>query len=92
MGLGTNRHGDRFSNAQLGAQVTAARKAKRTPTERTIYAKVDNVFDNHYYTYGTFFETDDLPNYANGGNAFTDPRSLTPARPRAFYAGMKVTF
>ena len=57
-----------------------------------IYAKVDNVFDNHYYTYGTFFETDNLPNYANGGNAFTDPRSLTPARPRAFYAGMKVTF
>ena len=50
------------------------------------------MFDTHYYTYGTFFETDNLPNYANGGNAFTDPRSLTPARPRAFYAGMKVTF
>ena len=29
---------------------------------------------------------------ANGGAAFTDPRSLSPARPRGFYAGMKVTF
>ena len=24
--------------------------------------------------------------------AFTDPRSLSPARPRAFYTGMRVTF
>ena len=44
----------------------------------------DNVFDNHYYTYGTFFDTTDLPNFGNGGNPFTDLRSLTPARPRAF--------
>jgi iron complex outermembrane receptor protein len=56
------------------------------------YAKIDNVFDNHYYTYGTFFDTTAVPNFANGGSAFTDPRSLTPARPRAFYAGMRATF
>jgi outer membrane receptor protein involved in Fe transport len=57
-----------------------------------VYAKVDNVFDNHYYTYGTFFDTTDVPNFANGGNPFTDPRSLSPARPRAFYAGLRATF
>ncbi|WP_044540384.1 TonB-dependent receptor [Bradyrhizobium sp. LTSP885] len=57
-----------------------------------IYGRVDNIFDNRYASYGTFFETGALPNYANGGANFTDPRSLSPARPRAFYAGMKATF
>jgi outer membrane receptor protein involved in Fe transport len=57
-----------------------------------IYARADNIFDNRYATYGRFFETDAVPNFANGGAAFTDPRSLSPARPRAFYTGMRVTF
>ncbi|WP_291859294.1 TonB-dependent receptor [Bradyrhizobium sp.] len=57
-----------------------------------IYARADNVFDNRYATYGTFFDTGDVPNFANGGAPFTDPRSLSPARPRAFYAGLKATF
>ncbi len=57
-----------------------------------VYAKADNVFNNRYYTYGTFFDTTDVPNFANGGNPFTDPRSLTPARPQAFYGGVRVTF
>ena len=49
-----------------------------------IYARADNIFDNHYASYGTFFDTTALPNFANGGAQFTDPRSLSPARPRAF--------
>jgi outer membrane receptor protein involved in Fe transport len=57
-----------------------------------IYARVDNIFDNRYATYGTFFDTTALPNFANGGANFTDPRSLSPARPRAFYTGLKATF
>ncbi len=57
-----------------------------------LYGKVDNVFDNRYATYGQFFDTGALPNFTNGGNPFTDPRSLSPARPRAFYAGARVTF
>jgi outer membrane receptor protein involved in Fe transport len=57
-----------------------------------VYARADNIFDNRYATYGTFFDTGDVPNFANGGNPFTDPRSLSPARPRALYAGLKVTF
>jgi outer membrane receptor protein involved in Fe transport len=57
-----------------------------------IYARADNIFNNLYATYGTFFDTSALPNFANGGAAFTDPRSVSPARPRAFYTGMKVTF
>ena len=57
-----------------------------------IYARVDNVLNNFYATYGTFFETDALPNFANGGAAFTNPDALNPARPRAYYTGMRVTF
>jgi iron complex outermembrane receptor protein len=52
-----------------------------------IYGRVDNLFDNRYATYGTFFDTGAIPS-AN----FTDPRSVSPARPRAFYAGLKATF
>jgi outer membrane receptor protein involved in Fe transport len=57
-----------------------------------IYARADNIFDNRYATYGTFFNTSAVPNFANGGAPFTDPRSVSPARPRAFYAGLKATF
>ena len=57
-----------------------------------IFGRIDNIFDNRYSTYGTFFDTGQLPNFANGGAPFTDPRSLSPARPRAIYAGLKATF
>jgi len=57
-----------------------------------IYGRIDNLMDNRYTTYGTFFNTGDVPNFANGGAPFTDPSTVTPARPRAFYAGLKATF
>lgn len=57
-----------------------------------IFGRVDNILDNRYYTYGGFFDTTQVPNFYNGGNQFTDARSLAPARPRAFYLGMKAVF
>ena len=57
-----------------------------------IYGRADNIFDNRYATYGTFFNTSAVPNFAGGGAPFTDPRSVSPARPRALYAGLKATF
>src|ERR1700730_7917155 len=57
-----------------------------------IYARADNIFDNRYATYGTFFNIGSIPNFANGGVPFADPRSLSPARPRALYVGLKATF
>ena len=57
-----------------------------------IFGRVDNILDNRYATYGGFFNTATLPNFYNGGNQFTDARSLSPARPRAFYAGVKAIF
>ena len=56
-----------------------------------IFGRVDNILDNRYASYGTFFDTGTLPNF-NTGNQFTDPRTLSPAIPRAFYAGVKATF
>ncbi len=49
-----------------------------------IYAKADNIFDNRYATYGTFFDTGQVPNFANGGAPFTEPAIAQPgtaARP-----------
>jgi outer membrane receptor protein involved in Fe transport len=57
-----------------------------------IYMRVENILNNRYYTYGTFFDTTQVPNFGNGGAAFMDPRSLSPAQPRSIYAGMKATF
>jgi iron complex outermembrane receptor protein len=57
-----------------------------------VYGRVDNIFDNRYATYGTFFDTTAVPNFANGGAPFTDARTVSPARPRSFYVGLKATF
>jgi outer membrane receptor protein involved in Fe transport len=57
-----------------------------------VYARADNIFDNRYATYGTFFNIGAVPNFSNGGAPFTDPRSVSPARPRAFYVGLRATF
>ena len=57
-----------------------------------VYTRVENLLDHRYYTYGTFFDTTAVPNFANGGAPFVDPRSLSPAAPIAIYAGVRATF
>jgi outer membrane receptor protein involved in Fe transport len=59
-----------------------------------IFGRIDNILDNRYASYGTFFDTGALPNFYNpgNGNQFTDSRTLNPAIPRAFYAGVKAIF
>ena len=52
-----------------------------------LFGRIDNLFDSRAATYGTYFETDAIA----FGN-FTDPRSVSPGRPRAFYAGIRATF
>jgi iron complex outermembrane receptor protein len=51
------------------------------------FGLVRNLFDRHYYVYGTFFETDSFP-YLN----LTDPRTFVPGMPLAAYAGLRGTF
>ncbi len=52
-----------------------------------LYGLVQNLFDQHYYVYGTFFETDSFP-YLN----LTDPRTFVPGMPLAAYGGVRATF
>ena len=57
-----------------------------------IYGRINNLLDNRYATYGTFFDTKLLPDFAAGGAPFSDAQSLSPAMPRAFYARLKMIF
>jgi outer membrane receptor protein involved in Fe transport len=57
-----------------------------------VYGRIDNIFNNHYASYGTFFNTTQLPNFSNGGAAFTNPDSLSTARPLAVYVGLKARY
>jgi outer membrane receptor protein involved in Fe transport len=86
--------GDESNQAQKLASYTVfnAHASYQISKSVQIYGKINNLFDNRYATYGTFFDTGALPNFANGGAAFTDARSFSPAFPRTFYAGLKVTF
>jgi iron complex outermembrane receptor protein len=52
-----------------------------------LFGLVRNLFDRHYYVYGTFFQTDSFP-YLN----LTDPRTSVPGMPLAAYAGLRGTF
>jgi len=52
-----------------------------------VFGTVRNLFDRRYYTMGTFFNTEEVP-FVN----LTDPRTVSPAAPRAFYAGLRGKF
>ena len=51
-----------------------------------VFGLVRNLFDQHYYTYGTFFDTTTTP-YLN----LTDPRTFLPGIPFAAYVGVRGT-
>jgi iron complex outermembrane recepter protein len=51
-----------------------------------VFGLVRNLFDQHYYTYGTFFSTSTVP-YLN----LTDPRTFLPGMPFAAYLGVRGT-
>jgi iron complex outermembrane receptor protein len=55
--------------------------------EVELFGTVRNLFDRRYYTSGTFFDTDAIPFLG-----LTDPRTLSPGAPRAFYAGLRGKF
>ena len=51
-----------------------------------LFGLVRNLFDQHYYAYGTFFDTTTTP-YLN----LTDPRTFLPGMPFAAYVGVRGT-
>jgi outer membrane receptor protein involved in Fe transport len=57
-----------------------------------VYGLINNLFNNHYAIYGTYFDTEAGSNASNGTFDFTDSRTVTPATPFAAYGGVKVKF
>jgi iron complex outermembrane receptor protein len=60
-----------------------------------IFGLVQNLFNQHYYSAGTFFSTAGYNNSTPGGNplfTFNDPRTFIPGMPLAIYAGLRATF
>ena len=53
-----------------------------------IFAMVQNLFNQHYYTTGTFFDPKSVPLSLG----LTDPRMFVPGMPFAAYAGVRATF
>jgi iron complex outermembrane recepter protein len=49
------------------------------------FGLIQNLFDQRYYTFGTFFDTTEVP-FLN----LTDPRTLSPGAPLAIYGGLRV--
>ena len=64
-----------FVNLRLSVAVTSWLRA---------YARVQNLFDKHYATFGTFFETD-----AIAGLDFDNPRATSPGQPRTVLIGLR---
>ena len=52
-----------------------------------VFGLVQNLFNKRYYTFGTFFDTSEVPFLG-----LTDPRTLSPGAPLAAYAGLRVKF
>lgn len=60
-----------------------------------LFGLVQNLFDQHYYSAGAFFETGGFTNVGGGANLYanlTDPRTFLPGMPLAVYGGLRATF
>ena len=89
-------HDDSNLNAKLPAYWVVNMHSSYQVTKNVeIFGLVQNLFNQHYYSAGTFFSTAGLNNSTPGGaNLFTfnDPRTFLPGTPLAVYAGIRATF
>ncbi len=78
-------------NSKLAGYVTVNLRAAYDITPQwQVFGLVDNVFDSHSASYGTYFETDDTVGLLNP--ALTDPRTLTLQQPITFQIGLRLKF
>ena len=79
---------DANQNAKVPAYwVTNLHTSYQVTKEIQVFALITNLFNQRYYTYGTYFELDGVAKAASF--AFTDPRAVTPAQPFAIYGGFR---
>lgn len=60
-----------------------------------LFGLIQNLFDLHYYSSGTFFDNGGFNSNTFGGTNFlvlNDPRTFLPGMPFAVYGGVKATF
>jgi iron complex outermembrane receptor protein len=61
-----------------------------------VFGLVQNLFNQHYFASGTFFDTGGFTSNTPGGTpflgTFTDPRTFVPGTPLAAYVGVRATF
>jgi outer membrane receptor protein involved in Fe transport len=59
-----------------------------------IYGLINNLFDQKYGLYGTFFDTEEseAAALAAGYDELEDARSISPSQPFAIYGGLRLTF
>jgi iron complex outermembrane receptor protein len=73
-------------NAQIPGHWIANLRTSYKFSERVeAFGLVQNLFNQRYYTFGTFFDTGAIPFLG-----LTDPRTLGPGAPLAAYAGLRV--
>ncbi len=90
---------DSNQNPQLPFYYTINARASYQVTDHVqIFGLINNLTNNHYATYGTFYDTGTdaglvnatLANNANAANP--NPNTVTVAQPLSVYGGIKVTF
>ena len=63
--------------------------------EVELFGLIQNLFNQHYYSVGTFFNTAGFNTNTFGGPNFfalNDPRTFVPGMPFAAYAGIRAKF
>lgn len=89
-------HDDSNQNPQVPAYtVVNLHTSYQVTKDFEIFGMVNNLFDQHYYATGTFFETGGFNSNTFGANNFlvlNDPRTFLPGMPLAAYGGFKYRF
>jgi iron complex outermembrane receptor protein len=85
-------------NPQLpGFTVASLRTSYRIGEHVLVFANIQNLFDRHYSTFGilgdpTGVGAPGVPADGELGDPDVDPRFLSPAMPRAYFGGAKISF
>jgi iron complex outermembrane recepter protein len=89
-------HDDSNQNPKLPAYwVVNLHTSYQLTKEITLFGLVQNLFNQHYYAAGTFFDTAGFNSNTFGGTNFlvlNDPRTFVPGMPFAAYAGIRANF
>jgi iron complex outermembrane receptor protein len=80
-----------------GYAVASMRTSYQITKNVQIFANVQNLFDRHYSTFGilgdpTGVGAPGVPADGSLGDPDVDPRFLSPAMPRAYFGGVKISF